>query len=442
MATLDPTVPANEGAEQVLLGNMMYMSETIARVSGVLRPEDFYFGAHRTIYDAILTLSETGKAVDSVTVADLLQREGELERIGGAAFLGELVHMARPSTTAEYADIVSRNAARRRLISHHEAGRQRALNGSSMDLEELLDTAQNEFDQIAEQRTSNDVVRVGDAYTETIQYIEDLGKGDVYTGGVPTGFVDLDHQIKGLFPGQMIVVAARPGIGKSTLGMDFIRSCSIKHGQPSLIFSLEMSKVEMTTRLISAECRINLTSLREGKLEESDWGRLAAKMGAITEAPIYMDDTASLTMTEIRAKARRVKSRHGLRLIVIDYLQLMNADGRAESRQQAVSDMSRNCKLLAKELEVPVVVMSQLNRGPENRADKKPAISDLRESGSIEQDADVVILMYREDAAVGEESARVGECDLIVAKQRNGPTGTITVMSQLSNSRFVDAYQG
>jgi len=255
--------------------------------------------------------------------------------------------------------------------------------------------------------------------------------------GVPTGFADLDALMNGLRPGQLVVVAARPAVGKSTLGLDFARSASIKHGLTSVIFSLEMSRSEITMRLLSAESRVPLHHMRSGPMTDDDWARLARRMVEVAEAPLFIDDSPNLTMMEIRAKARRLKQRHDLRLIVVDYLQLMSSHKRVESRQQEVSELSRSLKLLAKELDVPVVAISQLNRGPEQRTDKRPQLADLRESGSIEQDADAVILLYREDA-FERESPRAGEADLIVAKHRNGPTATITVAFQGHYSRFVD----
>ncbi|NTW42828.1 MAG: replicative DNA helicase, partial [Cellulomonadaceae bacterium] len=255
--------------------------------------------------------------------------------------------------------------------------------------------------------------------------------------GIPTGFADLDRLTNGLHPGQMIVIAARPAIGKSTLGIDIARSASIKHNRTSVVFSLEMSRTEITMRLLSAEARIHLQKMRSGQMGEDDWQKLAATMGKISEAPLFIDDSPNMSLMEIRAKCRRLKQKHNLELVIIDYLQLMSSGKRVESRQQEVSEFSRALKLLAKELEVPVIAISQLNRGPEQRTDKRPMMSDLRESGSIEQDADMVILLHREDA-YEKESPRAGEADLIVAKHRNGPTDTITVAFQGHYSRFVD----
>jgi replicative DNA helicase len=257
------------------------------------------------------------------------------------------------------------------------------------------------------------------------------------SSGVPTGFADLDAVTNGLHPGQMVIIAARPGIGKSTLGLDLARSCSVTHGLASVIFSLEMSRTEIVMRLLSAEAKIRLSDMRSGRMSDDDWTRLARRMGEISEAPLFIDDSPNMTMMEIRAKARRLKQRHDLRLIVVDYMQLMTSGKKVESRQQEVSEFSRNLKLLAKELEVPVVTISQLNRGPEQRTDKKPMLADLRESGSLEQDADMVMLIHRPDAWERDDP-RAGEADLILAKHRNGPTATVTVSHQLHYSRFYD----
>ena len=258
---------------------------------------------------------------------------------------------------------------------------------------------------------------------------------------MPTGFADLDALSNGLHPGQMVVIAGRPATGKSTIGLDIARSASIRHGLTSVMFSLEMARNEIVMRLLSAEAGVALNHMRSGTLSDDDWTRLARKMGEVQSAPLFIDDSPNMSMMEIRAKCRRLQQRHDLRLIIIDYLQLMSSGKRVESRQQEVSEFSRAMKLLAKELEVPVIAISQLNRGPEQRSDKRPQLSDLRESGAIEQDADMVILLHREDL-YERESPRAGEADFIVAKHRNGPTGEITVAFQGHYSRFVDMAQG
>jgi replicative DNA helicase len=265
------------------------------------------------------------------------------------------------------------------------------------------------------------------------------GKSGEMTG-VPTGLTELDQLTNGLHPGQMIVLAARPAIGKSTLGLDIARSAAIRHNMASVLFSLEMGRTEITMRLLSAEAGIQLQHMRKGTMREDDWTRLAATMGKVSDAPLFIDDSPNMSLMEIRAKCRRLKQRHNLKLVVVDYLQLMSSGKRVESRQQEVSEFSRALKLLAKELDVPVVAISQLNRAAEQRGDKRPQMSDLRESGSIEQDADIVILLHREEV-YEKESQRAGEADLIVAKHRNGPTQTIVVAFQGHYSRFTNMAQ-
>jgi replicative DNA helicase len=300
-----------------------------------------------------------------------------------------------------------------------------------------VDRAQAEVFAVTESRISEDFLPLEALMTPALEEIEAIAGHDGSLSGAPTGFADLDSLTNGLHPGQLIVLAARPGIGKSTAALDFARATSIKHGMASVVFSLEMSRIEITMRLLSAEARVHLQNMRNGRMSEDDWGRLARRMGEIASAPLFIDDSPGLNMMELRAKCRRLKQKHDLKLVVVDYLQLMTPGKRSDSRQQEVSEMSRSLKLLAKEIGVPVVALSQLNRQAETRSDKKPQLSDLRESGAIEQDADVVILLHRDDA-YEKESPRAGEADFIVAKHRNGPTDTVTVAFQGHYSRFVD----
>jgi replicative DNA helicase len=311
-----------------------------------------------------------------------------------------------------------------------------ATNKAGKPLKDIVGIAQQAvYDMTAEHQTG-DFTTFADLLEPTVDEMSNAGNGK--QKGVPTGFIDLDRLLNGLHPGQLIIVAGRPGLGKSTVGAgDFVRSCSIRAGLPSAVFSLEMSKIEMVMRLLSAEARIPLHQMRAVQLTDDDWAKLAKRMADISEAPIFFDDTPSMTLMDIHTKARRLKQHHDLKLIVVDYLQLMGSATRSTSRQQEVSDLSRGLKLLAKEIECAVVAVSQLNRGPEQRTDKRPLMSDLRESGSIEQDADVVMLLHRGDY-YDAESARAGEADFIVAKHRNGPTDTVTVAAQLHLSRFVD----
>lgn len=431
--------PQDLDAEQSVLGGMLLSKDAIADVVEVLKGHDFYRPSHETIYQAILDLYAKGEPADPITVGAELTRRGEISKVGGASYLHTLVQSVPTAANAEYyAEIVHERAVLRRLVA---AGTKITQMGYAADgdVDEIVNSAQAEIYAVTEQRTSEDYLPLGDIMEGALDEIEAIGSRSGQMSGVPTGFTDLDSLTNGLHPGQMIVIAARPAMGKSTLALDFARACSIKSNLPSVIFSLEMGRNEIAMRLLSAEARVALHHMRSGTMTDDDWTRLARRMPDVSAAPLYIDDSPNLSMMEIRAKCRRLKQRNDLSLVVIDYLQLMQSGGsrRPESRQQEVSDMSRNLKLLAKELEVPVIALSQLNRGPEQRTDKKPMVSDLRESGSIEQDADMVILLHREDA-YEKESPRAGEADLIVAKHRNGPTATITVAFQGHYSRFVD----
>ncbi|MCW7941886.1 helicase DnaB [Streptomyces hygroscopicus] len=433
--------PQDLDAEQSVLGGMLLSKDAIADVVEVLKGHDFYRPAHETIYQAILDLYAKGEPADPITVAAELTKRGEITKVGGAPYLHTLVQTVPTAANAEYyAQIVHERAVLRRLV---EAGTRITQMGYAADgdIDEIVNSAQAEIFAVTEQRTAEDYLPLSEIMEGALDEIEAIGSRSGEMTGVPTGFTDLDQLTNGLHPGQMIIIAARPAMGKSTLALDFARAASIKHNLPSVIFSLEMGRNEIAMRLLSAEARVALHHMRSGTMTDEDWTRLARRMPDVSAAPLYIDDSPNLSMMEIRAKCRRLKQRNDLKLVVIDYLQLMQSGSkRSESRQQEVSEMSRNLKLLAKELELPVIALSQLNRGPEQRTDKKPMVSDLRESGSIEQDADMVILLHREDA-YEKESPRAGEADIIVGKHRNGPTATITVAFQGHYSRFVDMAQ-
>jgi replicative DNA helicase len=432
--------PQDLDAEQSVLGGMLLSKDAIADVVEVIKGHDFYKPAHETIFQAILDIYAKGEPADPITIAAELTKRGEINKVGGASYLHTLVQTVPTAANAEYyAEIVHERAVLRRLV---EAGTRITQMGYAADddVDEIVNRAQAEIYAVTEQRTSEDYLPLGDIMEGALDEIEAIGSRTGEMTGVPTGFTDLDSLTNGLHPGQMIVIAARPAMGKSTLALDFARAASIKNNLPSVIFSLEMGRNEIAMRLLSAEARVALHHMRSGTMTDEDWTRLARRMPEVSAAPLYIDDSPNLSMMEIRAKCRRLKQRNDIKLVIIDYLQLMQSGKRSESRQQEVSDMSRNLKLLAKELEVPVIALSQLNRGPEQRTDKKPQVSDLRESGSIEQDADMVILLHREDA-YEKESPRAGEADIIVGKHRNGPTATITVAFQGHYSRFVDMAQ-
>ncbi|WP_462187111.1 MULTISPECIES: replicative DNA helicase [unclassified Frankia] len=433
----DRTPPHDLPAEQSVLGGMLLSKDAIADVVEVLQTGDFYRPAHGLVYEVIGDLYGRGEPADVISVAAELGRRDLLERVGGPAYMHTLISSVPTAANAGYyARIVAEKAVLRRLA---EAGTRivQLAYGAAPDVSDVVDRAQAAVYEVTERRTNEDYLPLGELLNPALEEIESIQGHDGSLTGVPTGFVDLDELTNGLHGGQLWIVAARPAVGKSTLGLDFARAASIKNGMASVIFSLEMSRMEITMRLLSAEARVSLQNIRTGRLTDDDWGRLARRMGEVAEAPLFIDDSPHLTMMEVRAKARRLKQRNELRLVILDYLQLMSSPKKVENRQQEVSEISRSLKLLAKELDVPVVAISQLNRASEQRADKRPQVSDLRESGSLEQDADAVILLYREDT-VEKESARAGEADLIIAKHRNGPTGTVTVAFQGHYSRFVD----
>ena len=438
----DRTPPQDIAAEQSVLGGMLLSKDAIADVAEMIRGTDFYRPAHEMIFEAIVDLYARGEPADAVTVSDELTKRGDLGRIGGAPYLHTLISSVPTAANAGYyARIVRERSVLRRLV---DAGTRIAQLGYATDggdVDELVNTAQAEVYAVTERRVSEDYIPLRDVINATMDEIDAASNRGDGMIGVPTGFADLDRLTNGLHPGQMIILAARPAIGKSTLGLDVCRAASIKNQLASVIFSLEMSRTEITMRLLSAESGVPLQNMRKGTMKDEDWTRLAATMGKVSEAPLFLDDSPNMSLMEIRAKCRRLKQRHDLRLVVVDYLQLMSSGKRVESRQQEVSEFSQALKLLAKELEVPVIAISQLNRGPEQRTDKRPQMSDLRESGSLEQDADVVILLHREDF-YERESPRAGEADLIVAKHRNGPTDTVTVAFQGHRARFVDMASG
>lgn len=394
---------------------MLLSKDAIADVLERLRPGDFYRPAHQNVYDAILDLYGRGEPADAVTVAAELDRRGLLRRIGGAPYLHTLISTVPTAANAGfYAGIVAEKALLRRLV---EAGTRVVQYGyagaEGADVSEIVDRAQAEIYDVTEGRnTSEDFIPLEDLLQPTMDEIDAIASNGGLARGVPTGFIELDDVTNGLHPGQMIIIAARPGVGKSTLGLDFLRSCSIKHQMASVIFSLEMSRSEIVMRLLSAEAKIKLADMRSGRMNDDDWTRLARRMSEISEAPLYIDDSPNLTMMEIRAKARRLSQKAGLRLIVVDYMQLMTSGKKYESRQQEVSDFSRSLKLMAKELDVPVVAISQLNRGPEQRTDKKPMISDLRESGCLTANTRILRADTGAEVTFG-ELMRTGERPLV-----------------------------
>ncbi|WP_420799085.1 replicative DNA helicase [Nesterenkonia muleiensis] len=432
------TPPQDMVAEQSVLGGMMLSKDAIADVVEILRGRDFYRPAHEMIFEAIIDLYGRGEPADVVTISDQLTKTQQLQRVGGPAYLHNLAQAVPTAANAAfYADIVRERAVLRRLV---EAGTKIVQLGHTADgeVDAIVNEAQAEIYSVAENRQTSDYARLSEILAPTIEEIEVNAANDGTLSGIPTGFRDLDDLTHGFHGGQLIVIAARPAMGKSVLALDFSRSASVAQGMTTAFFSLEMSKVELTMRLLAAESQVLFGDLRRGSsLKDEDWEKMARAMDKLEQAPLFIDDAPNLTLMEIRAKCRRLKQRENLKLVVVDYLQLLMSGKRVESRQQEVSEFSRTLKLLAKELDVPIVALSQLNRGSEQRPDKRPQVSDLRESGAIEQDADMVMLLHRPEV-YDKETERAGEADIIVAKNRNGATRDITVAFQGHFQRFRD----
>lgn len=437
-------IPQNPEAEQGVLGGMMLSKDAIADVVERLKPDDFYRPAHRTIYETMLELYGEGMEVDPVILGGRLDNNGLIDEVGGLPYLHELSSKVPTAANAGYyADLVAEKAVLRRLVAAGTRIVQYGYSGlEGAELESVVDRAQQEMFNITNDSASEDYQVLADLLESTMDELDDLSAGAGGEGGIFSGFRDLDELTNGFRGGQMIIVAARPGVGKSTLALDFMRAASVQQGKASVLFSLEMSRSEVMMRVFSAEAAVPLSAMRGGKMDDSQWDKLTRRVTQIEDAPIFIDDSPNLTMTEIRAKARRLAQKHNLGLIVVDYLQLMSSGKKVESRQQEVSEFSRQLKLLAKEVDVPLVAISQLNRGVEARGDDAlPRVSDLRESGSLEQDADIVILINRPDSQ-NRDHERAGEADLILAKHRGGPIGTVRVAHQLHYSRFSELSPG
>lgn len=414
---------------------MLESKEAIANVIEIVHPEDFYKPAHSEIFDTILALYGRGESADAITVADELARRGSLEQIGGKPYISGLLD-AYPtaSSAALYARIVEEHALLRRLI---EAGNKIQEIGFSMpeEVSEAVDEAEELVYNVGDKRLRDDIVPVKPLLSSAMEQIEMLYERGENVTGVASGFPDLDEMTAGFQPSNMIIVAARPSMGKSALLSDFALNSAMRQQIPVVIFSLEMSKLELVQRFLASESKVDSQRLRKGTLQEQDWARLSSALGRLAEAPIYIDDSANINLMEMRAKCRRLKAKHGLGLVIIDYLQLMQSPRKSENRQQEVSEISRSLKILAKELELPVICASQLNRGVEYRADKRPFLGDLRESGSLEQDSDVVMFIYR-DEVYNPDTERRGEAEVIVSKHRNGPTGVVNLAFMNQYTKF------
>lgn len=415
--------PQSLEAEVSVLGGVLLENEALSRVLEVVNEGDFYREAHRQIFSALLHLYERNEPADLITLSEVLKKRDALEKVGGIEYLNFLVNsVPTAANIAYYAKIIKEKSILRKLINRATE----IINlgfGDAGDVDESLDRAERLIFEISEDRVRPSFFHIKDIIKASFKTIENLYEKKQLITGVPTGFTKLDDLTSGLQPSDLIIVAGRPSMGKTALALNITQHAAIEDGIPSAIFSLEMSKEQLALRLLCSEAKVDAHRLRGGFLSETDWPKLTRAAGSLSEAPIFIDDTPGLTVLEMRAKSRRLKAEHNLGLVVVDYLQLMRGRANSETREQEISDISRSLKALAKELRLPVIALSQLNRKVEDRGDRRPQLADLRESGAIEQDADVIIFLYRDEVYNrSEDNPHKGKAEIIVGKQRNGPT--------------------
>jgi replicative DNA helicase len=444
-AIAERTLPHNLEAERSVLGAILLNNDAFNLAAEVIDTRDFFRDAHRRIFDAMVALAERGNAIDLVTLKEELGRSGEIEEVGGPAYVAQLVDGVPRSTNVEhYARIIKEKSTLRNLIASANRILTSAYEAED-DAEVILDDAERQIFAIADDRIRDGFVSLRDLAQSSLETIERLHAHQGLVTGVPTGFTDLDEMTSGLQPADLIIIAARPSMGKTSLVLNIAQHVGTKTDMAVGVFSLEMSKEQLFLRMLTAEARIDAHRLRGGFLGERDWGRLSEAIGTLSDAKIFIDDSPSVGVLEMRAKCRRLAAEHGLNLVIVDYVQLMQARGRFENRTLELASISRSLKGLAKELNVPIVVLSQLSRAPESRADHRPQLSDLRESGALEQDADVVVFIYREDQYADKNAPPAesqGVAELIIGKQRNGPTGVVKLAFLREFTRFENLAAG
>ncbi|NIM01534.1 MAG: replicative DNA helicase [Acidobacteria bacterium] len=437
LETSGANLPHAPEAERSVLGAVLLDNGQFDRARELLTGQQFYSERHRKIFDALEHLSETGSALDLVTLKDELERQNTLEACGGPAYLAALIDgVPRSSNVEHYARIVQEKALLRELIRTSQQILSAAVQADE-PTETLLDEAEKAIFSVAEQRLGSGFIPLKTSAEEAFKHIQELTERQELITGVASGFPHLDEKTAGFQPSDLIILAARPSMGKTALALNLAAHAGVHNGQRVGVFSLEMSHQQLFMRLLCAEAKIDAHRLRTGRIGKEQWQDIIRVYGPLSEAPVFIDDTPGVSVMEMRAKARRLKREHGLDLLIVDYLQLMRGNGRYDSRQQEISDISRSLKALAKELNVPVIALSQLSRAPEQRGgDHRPQLSDLRESGAIEQDADVVMFLFREEVYKRDDPDLEGKAELIIGKQRNGPTGTVELNFIRQFTRF------
>lgn len=435
---LDRVPPQNIEAEQSILGAILLDNDALSKVLEVLSPEDFYRESHRKIFDAMIELFEKNEAVDLITVTDSLKRSNELDTVGGVTYLSGLVNQIPTSANVRYHSKIVKEKALLRALLRSATEIAAKVYESPMEADEMVDYAEKTIFDISDKRTKTSFFTLKDVIKSSFEMIEHLYDKKEAVTGIPSGFRDLDELTTGFQPSDLIVIGGRPSMGKTALGLNIAQHVGLEMKEPVAVFSLEMSKEQLAMRMLCSEAMVDSNNVRKGFIRKEDWHRLTSAAGKLAEAPIFIDDSSSTTVLEMRAKARRLKMEHGgLSLVIVDYLQLMRGRGNFERREQEISEISRSLKGLAKELRVPVIALSQLNRGVEQRHDRRPTLADLRESGAIEQDADVIIFLYRDKVYSKESSSHEDKAEVIIAKQRNGPTKTVHLTFLSHCTRFV-----
>ncbi|PLT47971.1 Replicative DNA helicase [SA14-24] [Paenibacillus pasadenensis] len=433
----DRVPPQNLEAEQAVLGAVLLQAEALITAMEKVRPEDFYLSSHQLVFEAMIELGENNQPIDLVTLTAYLSDRSQLEEVGGVSYLAKLASVVPTAANVEhYAQIVEEKSMLRRLIRTATTIVSDGY-GAADDIGLMLSEAEQRIMEIANRRSSSGFVSIRDVLMEVFERVEFLYTNKGGSTGIPSGFVDLDKMTSGFQRSDLIIVAARPSVGKTAFALNIAQNVGVRARETVAIFSLEMSAAQLVQRMVCAESNVDAGRMRTGFLEGDDWEKLTMAIGALSEAEIYIDDTPGITVSDIRAKCRRLKKERNLGMILIDYLQLIQGRGKAgENRQQEVSEISRTLKQIARELEVPVIALSQLSRGVEQRQDKRPMMSDLRESGSIEQDADIVAFLYRDDY-YDKETEKKNIIEIIIAKQRNGPVGTVELAFLKNFNKFV-----
>jgi replicative DNA helicase len=432
--------PNNIEAEQSILGGLLLDREAWDQVADQIISDDFYKPSHQIIFNAITDLQLKNQAIDVITLSAYLQSKGSLEGVGGSDYIIELINRTISSANiAAYCKLVKDAARLRNIINTSTGFIEKAYDQDFPDVDSFIDQVEAAIFKLNENKTASGLTHPMDIVKTSIQKIEELTKKNQDITGIATGFKELDKMTSGMQPGELLIIAARPSMGKTAFSLNIAQHIALRQNKGVAYFSLEMGKESLMMRILASEAKISMSDLRSGRVPDAAWRGLISTASTLSSSPLFIDDTSGISPFEVRARCRRLKAQHGLDCIMIDYLQLMQLKQRVESREREVSEISKTLKAIAKELQVPVIALAQLNRGVEGRADRRPMLSDLRESGSIEQDADVIMMLYREDYYEKDDAEKQGHAEIIIGKQRNGPTGTVKLKFEAKFNRFKDA---